>query len=177
MASSRVAVFIASCSTITSYLKLTPNSEKKIDRIEDRLAGIESVLASLATKLGSLDIQKDSDSSSQSRSSRVGVSTRSPGVATEAFTPAPFEGETAINSQSDYARELLTQAIGNTPSMEQNAEIKSALTALKELVSQQGQAATSSNPLINRSFADHDPSKLEQPPWEEVSNALDKASS
>lgn len=61
--------------------------------------------------------------------------------------------------------------------MEQNAEIKSALTALKELVSQQGQAATSSNPLINRSFADHDPSKLEQPPWEEVSNALDKASS
>ncbi|KAH9870995.1 hypothetical protein J1614_006569 [Plenodomus biglobosus] len=148
--------------------------EKKIDRIEDRLAGIESVLASLSTKLGNLDLKKD-DSCSQSRSSRAGINNKSPGVVNEAATPAPFEGETAINSQSDYARELLTQAIGNTPSMEQNAEVRSALTALKELVSQQDQIATSSNPLINRSFAEFDPAKLEQPPWIILSDTLDKA--
>ncbi|KAI4948530.1 hypothetical protein J4E91_005954 [Alternaria rosae] len=157
--------------------KLTPFSEKKIDRIEDRLAGIENVLASLATKLGSLDLQKDSqESSSQSRSSRVGP-TRSPGSAlVEAPTPAPFEGESSINSQSDYAREMLAQAIGSTPSIGQNEEVKLALTALSEMVSQHGQNPTSSNWLINHSLSDIDPSKLERPPWDTACYALEKAS-
>jgi hypothetical protein len=152
-------------------------SEKKIDRIEDRLAGIENVLANLATKLGNLDLQKDlHDSSSQSRSSRVGPS-RSPGSAlVEAPTPAPFEGESSINSQSDYAREMLAQVIGSTPSIGQNEEVKLALTALSEMVSQQGQNITSSNPMINHSLADIDPSKLERPPWETAQYALEKAS-
>ncbi|KAF1945190.1 fungal-specific transcription factor domain-containing protein [Clathrospora elynae] len=151
-------------------------SEKKIDRIEDRLAGIEHVLASLSSKLGKLDIRKDSvESSSQSQSSRVGVS-RSPGNGmTEAGAPAPFEGESSINSQSDYAREMLAQAIGSTPSIGQNAEIKTALAALSDLVSQQSRNTSSSNPLINRSLAEVDPSKLGRPPWDEVKNVLDKA--
>ncbi|KAI4621494.1 uncharacterized protein J4E87_006711 [Alternaria ethzedia] len=150
---------------------------KKIDRIEDRLAGIENVLASLATKLGSLDLQKDShESSSQSRSSRVGPS-RSPGsVLVEAPTPAPFEGESSINSQSDYAREMLARAIGSTPSIGQNEEVKLALTALSEMVSQHGQNPATSNPLINQSLVDIDPSKLERPPWEIACYALEKAS-
>ncbi|KAI4631061.1 hypothetical protein J4E83_002589 [Alternaria metachromatica] len=150
---------------------------KKIDRIEDRLAGIENVLASLATKLGSLDLQKDSqESSSQSRSSRVGPS-RSPGsVLVEAPTPAPFEGESSINSQSDYAREMLARAIGSTPSIGQNEEVKLALTALSEMVSQHGQNPATSNPLINQSLVDIDPSKLERPPWETACYALEKAS-
>ncbi|KAI4650118.1 uncharacterized protein J4E78_008400 [Alternaria triticimaculans] len=152
-------------------------SEKKIDRIEDRLAGIENVLASLATKLSSLDLQKDShESSSQSRSSRVGPS-RSPGsVLVEAPTPAPFEGESSINSQSDYAREMLARAIGSTPSIGQNEEVKLALTALSEMVSQHGQNPATSNPLINQSLVDIDPSKLERPPWEIACYALEKAS-
>ncbi|KAI4661480.1 uncharacterized protein J4E88_011006 [Alternaria novae-zelandiae] len=155
----------------------TIESEKKIDRIEDRLAGIENVLASLATKLGSLDLQKDShESSSQSRSSRVGPS-RSPGsVLVEAPTPAPFEGESSINSQSDYAREMLARAIGSTPSIGQNEEVKLALTALSEMVSQHGQNPATSNPLINQSLVDIDPSKLERPPWELACYALEKAS-
>ncbi|KAI4621865.1 hypothetical protein J4E80_004238 [Alternaria sp. BMP 0032] len=150
---------------------------KKIDRIEDRLAGIENVLASLATKLGSLDLQKDShESSSQSRSSRVGPS-RSPGsVLVDAPTPAPFEGESSINSQSDYAREMLARVIGSTPSIGQNEEVKSALTALSEMVSQHGQNPATSNPLINQSLVDIDPSKLERPPWEIACYALEKAS-
>ena len=151
-------------------------SEKKIDRIEDRLAGIETVLANLSTKLGNLDLKRDSPgTSSHSRSSRVDTSNRSPGVITEAATPAPFEGETAINIQSDYARELLSEAIGSNPSIGQNVEIKSALAALGELVSQQGHATSSSNPLINRALSGIDPGDLEQPPWDEVSNVLEKA--
>jgi hypothetical protein len=157
------------------------SSEKKIDRIEDRLAGIENVLESLAAKLGSLDLRRDStENSSQSRSHRRrnGIS---PGALDEAPTPAPFEGETTINTQSDYARELLAKAIGSTPSFEQNTEVKSALLALDDLVKRQGQvtSATTSNSqaLINRALADVDPDGLEKPPWDVVTNVLDNGMS
>ncbi|KAL6162091.1 hypothetical protein ACJQWK_11854 [Exserohilum turcicum] len=156
--------------------ELTLHSEKKIDRIEDRLAGIENVLANLSSKLGSLDLHKDShDTSSQSRSSRVGLS-RSPGSALqEAHTPAPFEGESSINIQSVYAREMLAQVIDNTPSIGQNEEVKMALTALSEIVSQQGQAGAPGNRFYNRSLAEIDSTQLEKPPWTAVSNALETA--
>ncbi|KAH7385439.1 fungal-specific transcription factor domain-containing protein [Phaeosphaeria sp. MPI-PUGE-AT-0046c] len=150
--------------------------EKKIDRIEDRLAGIESVLANLATKLSDLDLHRDStERSSQSRSSRKGVG-RSPSTFDEAPTPAPFEGETTIRNQSGYARELLAKAVGSTPSIEQNAEVKSALAALGDLVAHQGNTSASTknsmNPLINRSLADIDPAKLDKPPWEVINEIL-----
>ncbi|KAH8723661.1 fungal-specific transcription factor domain-containing protein [Phaeosphaeriaceae sp. PMI808] len=146
--------------------------EKKIDRIEDRLAGIEHVLESLALKLGDLDIRRDSSEyDSQPRSSRKSF-VKSPGTVDEASTPAPFEGETAIHIQSDYARELLAKAVGSTPSIGQNEEVRSALLALDNLVSRHGQSFTSTLPgqqaLINRSLADIDPEKLEKPPWEAV---------
>jgi hypothetical protein len=96
----------------------------------------------------------------------------------EPTTPAPFEGETAITSQSDYARELLAQAIGSTPSIDQNEEVKSALLALNELVPRPGQITASpapaNQPLI-RSLAGVDPEKLERPPWQAVSHVLDLA--
>lgn len=151
-------------------------SEKKIDRIEDRLAGIETVLASLAAKLVDLDLRRDStEPSSQSRSSRRAVG-RSPGALEEASTPAPFEGETTINSQSEYARELLAKAVGGTPSIEQNAEVKSALHDLNELVSRQGSVTVSNDhSLVNRSLAEIDPEKLSKPPWEVVSSMVEKA--
>jgi hypothetical protein len=168
---------IQSKSLISISPKLTACSEKKIDRIEDRLTGIENVLAALASKLGNLDLQKDAnDSSSNSRSSRVGIA-RSPGGGTEAPTPAPFEGESSINSQSDYAREMLARAIGSTPSIGQNEEVRTALTALSDLVSQQSNSTSTSNPLINRSLAEVDPTKLERPPWDDVTLVLEKATS
>lgn len=156
-------------------------SERKIDRIEDRLAGIEHVLESLAAKLGNLDIQKDSSElSSQSRSNKPSVG-RSPRSSSDAHTPAPFEGETTINRQSDFARELLEHAVGNTPSIEQNAEIKAALTSLQDMVSRQSHysttiSGTASQPLFNKALADIDHVKLERPPWNVVSDVIDKAS-
>lgn len=157
-------------------------SEKKIDRIEDRLSGIENALARLASKLGDLDLQNDStERSSQSRPSRVGSrgrSGKSP-MTTEATTPAPFEGETATNRQSGYARELLTKVVGNTPSIGQNEEVKSALSALGELVTRQGHVTVSTtsttHSLINRSLSDVDAGKLERPPWPAVKEMLERA--
>ncbi len=158
-------------------MKLTLPSVKKIDRIEDRLAGIENVLESLAAKLGNLDIGRDSDSNSNSqpRSTRA-AQTKSPSaLLVDTPTPATFEGETTINSQSDYAQKLLVQAIGNTPSIGENAEVKSALHALQELVSQQGQTTTTQYPLLNRSLANYDPANMDRPPWKDVVDVLGKA--
>jgi hypothetical protein len=131
------------------------------------------VLASLASKLGDLDIRKDDSSQS-----RPGISPST--YPDTASTPAPFEGETAINSQSERARELLAQIVDNTPSIGQNEEVKSALQALSDLVTRQGQAANAAtnhgNPaLINRSLADIDPGKIETPPWNVASLMLKSA--
>ncbi|KAH6629575.1 hypothetical protein C7974DRAFT_413361 [Boeremia exigua] len=156
--------------------------ERKIDRIEDRLSGIENVLAKLASKLGDLNVQNEStEPSTFSRPSRVG-SRESSGksqATTDAIVPEPFEGETATNSQSGYARELLTKIVGNTPSIGQNEEIKKALSALGDIVTLQGHVTVSTtsttNSLINRALSDVDPGKLDRPPWPEVKEMLEKA--
>lgn len=98
-----------------------------------------------------------------------------------AHTPATFEGETTINKQSEIARELLEKAVGSTPSMGQNVEVKAALTSLQDLVTRQGQytntLASTSNPFFNRVLVDIDPAKLERPPWDVVLEVIEMASS
>jgi hypothetical protein len=158
-------------------------SEKKIDRIEDRLASIELVLEKLAAKLGNIDIQSShTEQSSQTKCSRVG---KNPESLSEAViilsSSAPFEGETTFNSQSGLARDFLEQAVGNTPSIGQNADIKAALTSLQDMVAQQAQKKSTVNiqtmPHFTYALYDIDPAKLERPPWEAVEDVLEKASS
>ncbi|KAF1912991.1 fungal-specific transcription factor domain-containing protein [Ampelomyces quisqualis] len=153
--------------------------EKKIDRIEDRLAGIENVLESLATKLSDLHLRRDStEHSSQCRSSRKDTN-RSPGTIDEAPTPAPFEGETTINTQSDYAREILARAVDTTPSVGQNAEVQSALRSLGDLVKHHGHLTSPTvgnlQTLVNPSLADIDPENLSKPPWDMIEIAVKRA--
>ncbi|KAJ4287806.1 hypothetical protein N0V90_012510 [Kalmusia sp. IMI 367209] len=150
--------------------------------IEDRLAGIEHVLEALSNKLGNLDLKGDFEQNSQPRSNKISA-TRSPRSGSEAnnSTPAPFEGETTINRQSEFARELLEQAVGSTPSIEQNAEIKAALTSLQDMVTRQGaytnmMTTSLTYPFSNKSLADLDHANLERPPWELVNEVIDKAS-
>ncbi|KAF1976609.1 fungal-specific transcription factor domain-containing protein [Bimuria novae-zelandiae CBS 107.79] len=152
--------------------------EKKIDRIEDRLVGIEHLLEALSRKLYNLDLKTEHESSSQSKS-RIGTS-RSPHSGSGTI-PTPFEGETTINRQSEFARELLEQAVGSTPSIIENAEIKAALTSLQDMVTRQGvhtntMTTSSSFPFSNKSLAELDHTQLERPPWEIVNEVIDKAS-
>ncbi|KAL1608578.1 hypothetical protein SLS60_003522 [Paraconiothyrium brasiliense] len=154
--------------------------EKKIDRIEDRLAGIEHVLEALSHKLSNLDIKADLEHSSQSKHGIA--TTRSPRSNSGANVSTPaFEGETTINRQSEFARELLEQAVGRTPSIEQNTEIKAALTSLQNMVTRQGANANTitaslTYPFSNKALAEIDHTKLERPPWDLVNEVIDKAS-
>ncbi|KAK7182408.1 uncharacterized protein CC84DRAFT_1101011 [Paraphaeosphaeria sporulosa] len=154
--------------------------EKKIDRIEDRLASIEHVLEALSNKLGNLDIKSEVEHSSQPRSGIAAA--RSPLSNSEANVATPaFEGETTINRQSEFARELLEQAVGSTPSIGQNAEIKAALSSLQNMVTRQSAnpntiTASLTYPFSNKALAEVDHTKLERPPWDLVNEVIDKAS-
>lgn len=154
-------------------------SEKKIDRIEDRLSNIEHVLEALTNRLSYLDIKSEVERAIHPRSTVV--TSRSPGPSSEATVPSqPFEGETTINRQSEFARELLEQAVGSTPSIGQNAEIKAALMSLQNMVSRQSASATtiatsSTYPFSNRALAQVDHTELERPLWDLAEDVIDKA--
>lgn len=101
-----------------------------------------------------------------------------PGPEIPTPSPAPFEGETALNAQSEYAREFIEKAVGSTPSIVQNKEVQAALASLKGMVNRHNQyGATKSElqPLFDKVTADIDASNLEKPPWEAVNEVLDKA--
>ncbi|KAL5419790.1 hypothetical protein PMIN03_000390 [Paraphaeosphaeria minitans] len=115
--------------------------------------------------------------------SRSGISAaRSPHSSSETNVATPaFEGETTINRQSEFARELLEQAVGNTPSIGQNAEIKAALTSLQNMVTRQSAnpntiTASLTYPFSNKALPEVDHTKLERPPWDLVNEVIDKAS-
>lgn len=151
-------------------------SEEKIDRFEDRLAGIENALNDFASRYDNLNVRINS-TKRDSRSRLAESAERSQTTKAGGPTPAFFEGETGINRQSDYARELLTHAVEDMPSIGQNAEIKTALSALKQLVTEQGRVARSSHPgpqSLDR-CSGFDSSKLNQPPWNVVEEAIEKA--
>lgn len=139
------------------------------------------MLEALSNKLSNLDLKSEFGQSSQSRSRPS--NNRSPRAGSEVnnSTPAPFEGETTINRQSEFARELLEQAVGSTPSIIENAEIKAALTSLQDMVTRQGaytntMTTSLSYPFSSKSLVDVDHTKLERPPWELVNEVIDKAS-
>lgn len=158
---------------------MTIGSEKKIDRLESRLANIETVLAKIASKLEIKDAYTVFDEHViRTESSSTQLNEKSSVIEAESTTPTPFEGETGMNRQSDYVRELLVQVVGQTPSMDQNIEVKAALTALEELVTPSNHGDISpkldTQQLADRSIPRTDSAKLEQPPWSVVKVAMDK---
>ncbi|KAJ8110062.1 hypothetical protein OPT61_g6993 [Boeremia exigua] len=157
---------------------LTSASEKKIDRLEDRLASIENLLLNLGSKLDGINVDTPFNEQVNQSAPQSSRPTGSSSTETEETTPTAFEGETSISTQSGYVRELLVQVVGETPSVGQNAEVRAALTALEELVTPHKQdpaAVSAAQPLVDRSYASIDTTKLPLPPWSVVKLAIDKA--
>jgi hypothetical protein len=93
-------------------------------------------------------------------------------------SPPPFEGETTLNAQSEFAREFVEKAVGHSTYIGQNNEIQAALASLKSMVNRQSDfAATKSDlqPLFDKVTTDTDVSILEGPPWEAVNEAIERA--
>ena len=83
-----------------------------------------------------------------------------------------------MNIQSEYARELLEKAVGSTPSMGQNAEIKAALSMLQDMVSKQSALKSTTSdpqPFLPRDLSGINAAKLPRPPWKVAKEVLDNA--
>ena len=157
-------------------------SERKIDVLDERLTNIESALVNIASKL-------ENNSSSAAPRERTNQASlpliEQPDEAfvpeVEVKTPAPFEGETGMNTQSKYVRDLLVQVVGDTPSVGQNAEVRAALTALGELTTRQNHdnvsTTSTDQSLSDRSLSNIDSSTIPRPPWDVVKVAIDMAMS
>lgn len=102
--------------------------EKKIDGIEDRLAGIEQALKSLSSRLGT-----SHHLSSKSTTNSPGRAETIKGGPTE--SPAAFEGNTTTHAHSLFAREVLEKAVESSPMTGRNPEVTAALQSLHNIVS------------------------------------------
>lgn len=119
------------------------NSEKKIDRIEDRLTGIEEALKRLTINLSQHQGPDTSSPGAQIQSER-GTST-DPDAYANVEGYSLFEGDTALNSHSEFAKDVVERAVSDSPSTGQNAAIASALRSLQGIVNIATGQSTKSN--------------------------------
>lgn len=134
------------------------------------------MLENLAAKLGTLDLCKDSSEQNSQARPKSGRSPNSNSDVTAVDSPAQFEGETTLNTQSGLARDLLERALVSTPAIGDNSEIKAALKSLQNLVTKQkNPSKTSEYSYQWNPPSGLDGSQLELPPWESVESVLEKA--
>lgn len=145
-------------------------SEKKIDRIEERLASLESTLKSIANSLSHGSLSSLPTPTSHDVSFRA----REESPAEDDATPA-FEGESSLTAQSVFATEYLSTAVGDG-SFTQNQDINTALQSLRSLVSKQNIKSAVYAPRFHsrRSQATFSPTSLKLPPLDAVMECMRK---
>lgn len=145
------------------------NSERKIDRIENRLTEVIGVLKTLAAATPHTQ-QFKSSSSHLDVSTPDSTATRltlTPGTAHEstALTPATssghgcykknlpqgqeskFEGETSMAAHTDFANNFLQRAVRSNPLTDFRLEMDDTLSALRTLVETQNRTSSSDEAL------------------------------
>lgn len=175
------------------------NSEKKIEIIDQRLAGIEHLLRDLTVNHGSNNktpFQQEEETRSRVSSSDAFHEERkeqnrlpllpatTPGTASRAESPLrnktspEFEGEPSTSAHSAYASELFEKVVVKTPLAEHSPEMMNALSALKDIVERQKLPSS----VHTLRFAGQKPaaakvdfSKLEMPPLNVVLALLKNA--
>ncbi|OAX77900.1 hypothetical protein ACJ72_07796 [Emergomyces africanus] len=174
------------------------HDEKRIEIIDQRLAGIEHLLRDLTVNNGSnkSPFQQQEESRSRVASSDAFLEERkeqkqlpslpstTPGAASRAAPPpndrtsAEFEGEPSTSAHSAYASELFENVVVKTPLAEHSPEMMNALSALKDIVERQKRHFS----VHTSRFAGQKPpsskvdlSKLEMPPLDVVLAALKNA--
>lgn len=149
------------------------SSEKKIDRIEDRLSGIERLLRQLALNPTNVQPKQDEPLSPDEERPLRG----SPGrlISEMADTDGAYGGETTFNQDSVFASELLENAVNANILPTRGGEINAALSSLKNIVKQKSQIKTQDTRAPLKGGSNRNAlrdSKL--PPFDFTKAALDK---
>ncbi|TGZ81937.1 hypothetical protein EX30DRAFT_318588, partial [Ascodesmis nigricans] len=144
----------ASCRTSAGRRKepkqrvlISSSYEKKIDRIEERLAGIENILRASLNHTHHTAISYASSTPSQfsrrhSPSATSQSLSKSECEQQNADTPDTFEGDTSLTAHSKYASELLERAVETTQIAGQSPEMTAALDSLRNIVNRQNYQST-----------------------------------
>ena len=114
-------------------------SEKKIDLIVHRLAGVERALHDLKSSSGATPVASASSTTAEPYSATPSQMTRSvSSTAVDQQDPSPaFEGLSSFSAQSAYASEFLETAMSRGPTSEESPKIAAALSTLKHIVRMQ----------------------------------------
>ncbi|KAF4464017.1 fungal specific transcription factor domain [Fusarium albosuccineum] len=155
------------CRTTTQRAKepkdrvhVTKHYEKKIDRIESRLASIEQLLrhSSHAPSCSSVEAKEDAPS---------------PLVLEESLIPeVPPAGHTGIHAESIAAQKTFEQAVGREPSILHDPDIKSALESLSGIIdrAQHDTSGPLKSPAVTAPTKDA--TETYPPTWEQVKAVL-----
>lgn len=136
--------------THTTLVNFDSTSEKKLDRFEARLEGIEGILQKLST---SLDITRSGNPVHYSELHRSGQPSLSPsisgGIVPSAISEGSsavyddgqddpdataFEGPSSLAAQTVLASEFVENVVGKASLNELGPEMRSALTSLQQMV-------------------------------------------
>ncbi|KAK2803965.1 hypothetical protein FQN50_006769 [Emmonsiellopsis sp. PD_5] len=162
-------------------------SEKKIEAIDHRLAGIEQMIRDLAVKKNKsppaeqqqqpfpphpaanndIDAEERGHHHQRQQQQTLPSHSSTDPVTSGTAQPSPkFEGEPSLSAVSVHTSEQFEKAVGDSPAAEHDPEMRGALSALKELV----QRHNMPSPIHTLRFAGQKPSgqvdlsKLELPP-------------
>lgn len=127
---------------------LTVYSERKIERVEQRLASIEDMLSNLTMLTASLSLSgtpgqvSGTTTAPNHASPSVDSSTAYEATSVDEENGETFEGNSSMTAHTAFASEFLQQAV-TSPSFSQklSPDIKNALESLRQMVQLQGQKA------------------------------------
>lgn len=154
--------------------------EKKIDSIEERLAGIERGLQNLLSSKAESSHDTPGTLFSKSLSER---SNESPGQKPKLAPQVPtsncgvYEGDKTLQEHSVYATEVLERAVDKSVFAGQNPEMGAALASLRDIVSRLANQTTAQEALSSFSSApvEHLLKDLRLPRQQDVADILYRA--
>jgi hypothetical protein len=146
---------------------LISSSEQKIDRLEERLGGIEKLLQTL------VQATKNPPNHGHSRPSSAAFT---PAASTSVVGPTPqveqFEGESSLVAHSKQAHEALQRLLESAPiTIRNDPNTVNALASLKNLLEEHRSEAPSLN-LLSQDGSPQDSLYTDLPPREDVLELL-----
>jgi hypothetical protein len=113
------------------------DSERKIDHLTARLAGIEEKLDKITAHLSRSDLLDPSPPRTYSQPSAAVSSNVYRASPSDTNNDGEFEGSSSMKAQAMSAGEFLEQAVTSTPLKQPNPDIQNALASLRQMVHMQ----------------------------------------
>ncbi|KAJ9636366.1 hypothetical protein H2199_008041 [Coniosporium tulheliwenetii] len=153
-------------------------SETKVDRMEERLAGIERTLQNLSNSIQQITAVQGGSSLQSPTYQPINVdeALAHPSRPATSREESSFEGNTSLQAHSLHATQVAEQAISNSFAVHQSPELLSALESLKKLLDRQSMISSKEFQFPNQATIDGAPAlSNKMPPLTDTSAVLKRA--